>query len=128
MGTPLVHIFTARLQDGKLDGFRQYAREHAAFAEQAHSDILAFHMYLSEDEREVAAVQVHPDADSMDTWMKDVVSQHGVSAYAFLDPGSERSLIYGTLNDHTLEAIRQYGIRLDLNPEHLTGFTRLSTA
>jgi hypothetical protein len=128
MSTPLVHIFAARIQEGKLDGYRQYAREHAAFAEQAHPTILAFHLYLSEDQHRVAAVQVHPDADSMDVWMKDVVSKHGVTAYDFLEPGSEQSLVYGTLNDHTLEGLRQYGVALDLNPEHLAGFTRIAAS
>lgn len=128
MSTPLVHIFTARIQEGKLDGYRHYAREHAAFAEQVHPGVLAFHLYLSEDQRTVAAVQVHPDADSMDIWMKDVVSEHGVTAYEFLEPGSERSLVYGTLNEATLEGMRQYGVELDLNPEHLAGFTRLAAS
>lgn len=128
MSTPLVHIFTARIQEGKLADYRQYAREHAAFAEQAHPTILAFHLYLSEDRREVAAVQVHPDADSMDVWMKDVVSAHGATAYEFLERGSERSLVYGTLNDHTLAGIREFGVEMDLNPEHLAGFTRLGAS
>lgn len=128
MSTPLVFIFTARIREGKLDGYRQYAREHAAFAERAHPGILAFHLFLSEDQREVAAVQVHPDADSMDIWMKDVVSEHGQTAYEFLEQGTERSLVYGTLNDHTLAGIRQYGVEVDLNPEHLAGFTRLAAS
>jgi len=128
MSTPLVFIFTARIQEGKLDGYREYAREHAAFAERAHPAVLAFHLFLSEDQREVAAVQVHPDADSMDIWMKDVVSTHGETAYEFLEPGSERALVFGTLNDHTLKGMRQYGIELALNPEHVAGFTRLAAS
>lgn len=126
MSTPLVHVFIARVQEGKLDEYRRYAREHAAFAERVHPDILAFHLYLSEDEREVAAVQVHPDADSMDLWMKAVVAEHGVTAYEFLERGSERSLVYGTINEPTLEAIRSFGVDLELNPGHLAGFTRLA--
>lgn len=128
MSTPLVHIFTAQIQDGKVSAYRQYAREHAAFAEQAHPTILAFHLYLSQEHRRVAAVQVHPNPDSMDIWMKDVVSEHGQTAYEFLEQGTERSLVYGTLNDHTLAGIRQYGVKLDLNPEHLAGFTRLAAS
>lgn len=126
MTTPLLHIFTARIQDGKLAGYRQYAREHAAFAERAHPDVLAFHLYLSEDQHEVAAVQLHPDAGSMDLWMKEVVAEHGVTAYEYLERGSERSVAYGPLNAPTVEEIRQFGVALTHSPEHLAGFTRLA--
>lgn len=128
MSTPLLHIFTARIQDGKVAGYRQYAREHAAFAQQVHPDVLAFHLYLSEDEREVHAVQLHPDADSMDRWMKEVVSEHGVTAYEYLESGSERSLAYGPLNTATLDGMRQFGVDLTHSREHLAGFTRLATS
>lgn len=126
MSTPLLHIFTASIQDGKLAAYRQYAREHAAFAERVHPDILAFHLYLSADQHEVAAVQFHPDADSMDRWMKDVVAEHGVTAFEYLEQGSERSLAYGPLNAPTLEGMRQFGVELTHNPAHLAGFTRLA--
>jgi len=125
MSTPLIHIFSAQLQEGKLEGYREYAREHTSFAEQVHPDILAFHNYVSEDQQRIAAVQVHPDADSMDLWMKAVVSDHGVTAYDYLQQGSERSLVYGRLNEPTLQGFRKFGVELHLNPEHLAGFTRL---
>ncbi|HEX2028924.1 MAG TPA: hypothetical protein VHF25_13090 [Nitriliruptorales bacterium] len=125
MSTPLVYIFSVRLQDGKLADYRQYAREHAAFAERVHPDILAFHLYLSEDQTRVSAVQVHPDPDSMDLWMKAVVAEHGLKAYDYLERGTERSLGFGTLDQATLKGIREFGVPLDLNPEHLAGFTRL---
>lgn len=127
MSTPLLHIFSARIQDGQLPGYRQYAREHAAFAERVHPDVLAFHLYLSEDQRTVHAVQLHPNADSLDLWMKAVVSDHGVAAYEYLEQGTEQSLAYGPLNEPTLEGMRQFGVDLTHSPEHLAGFTRLAT-
>lgn len=128
MSTPLLHIFSARIQDGKLPGYRQYAREHAAFAERVHPDVLAFHLYLSEDRGTVHAVQLHPDADSMDLWMKAVVAEHGTTAYEYLERGSERSLAYGQLSAPTLEGMRQFGVDLAHSPEHLAGFTRVATS
>lgn len=128
MGTPLVHIFSADLQEGKGAGYTQYAREHVAYAQQVHADVLGFHVYLSPDRRRASMVQIHPDADSMDLWMKAVVSTHGVTAYEFLERGTERSLVYGRLNDATLEGIHEFGVDLDLHPEHLAGFTRLGAA
>ena len=124
MTAPLIHIFSARVQEGRLEGYKGYAREHAAFVEAKHPGLLAFHLYLSADGREVSAVQVHPDADSMDFFMKEVVAEHGVKAYEFLERGSERSDAWGTLNETIQEQIRQFGVELNVRPHHLAGFTR----
>lgn len=125
MAAPLVHIFSAAVQDGRLDGYRAFAREHAEFVEAAHPRLLAFHQYLSEDGRRAFAVQVHPDPDSMEYFMAKVVAEHGVQAYEYLDQGSERSEIYGTLSETIQNGIRGYGVELALRPQHLGGFTRL---
>jgi hypothetical protein len=125
MTAPLVHIFSADVQDGKLESYKEYAKEHAAFTEANAPDLLAFHLYLSEDGRRVFAVQLHPDADHMDFFMKEVVAEHGVQAYEFLEGGSERSDAFGPLNPATADAIRQFGVELTHHPYHLAGFTRL---
>lgn len=128
MTAPLVHIFSATVQDGKLEGYKRYAKEHAEFVEGKAPGLLAFHLYLSEDGRRVSAVQVHPDADSMDFFMKEVVAEHGVQAYEFLEQGSERSDAFGPLNDATAQGVRQYGVELWHSPYHLGGFTRLAAS
>jgi hypothetical protein len=125
MTAPLVHIFTVDIQDGKLEGFREYAKEHVAFTEAKAPDLLAFHHYVSADGRRSSVVQVHPDADHMDHFMKEVVAEHAVKAYEFLEQGTERSDAFGPLNDATADAIRQYGVELRHHPYHLGGFTRL---
>ncbi len=60
----------------------------------------------------------------MDFFMKEVVAEHGVRAYEFLEQDSERSDAFGPLNDATAQSIRQYGVELTLHPYHLGGFTR----
>lgn len=127
MTAPLVHVFSAAIQDGRLEAYRDYAREHAEFTAARAPDLLAFHLYLSEDGRRVHVVQLHPDADHMDFFMKEVVAEHGVRAYDFLEHGSERSDAFGSLNDATADAIRGYGVELTHHPFHLAGFTRLQT-
>jgi hypothetical protein len=125
MTAPLIHIFSANVQDGKLEGYKEYAKEHAAFTEATAPDLLAFHLYLSDDGRRVYAVQLHPTADHMDFFMKEVVAEHGVKAYEWLERGSERSDAFGPLNAATADAIRQHGVELTHHPYHLGGFTRL---
>lgn len=125
MSAPLVHIFSAAIQDGKLEGFRDYAREDAEFTAARTPDLLAFHLYLGDDGRRVHVVQLHPDADHLDVFMKEVVAEHSVRAYDFLEPGSERSQAFGPLNAATADAIRGRGVELTHHPFHLAGFTRL---
>ena len=95
MTAPLVHLITGSIKDGQLEAYRRFAQEHAEFAEMKHPGLLAFHLYLSEDGREVTSVQVHPDADSMDFFIQKVVATHGVQAFEYLEQGSERSEVYG---------------------------------
>lgn len=126
MTTPLIHIFTADLQDGKLAGYERYAKEHVEFVAANHSELLSFNLYLSEDGKRVSAVQVHPDANSMDVFMKEIVPVHGVQAYQFLVRGSERSDAYGSPSEAAIAQVREFGVDLHLSPRHLGGFTRLT--
>lgn len=125
MAAPLIHIFTATIKEGQLEGFKKYAQEHAEFTEAKHPGLLAFHQYVNEEGNKVSVVQVHPDADSMEFFMQEVVAQHGIQAYEYLEEGSESSEIYGTPSDAILEGLRQYGVSFTVKPDHVGGFTRL---
>lgn len=128
MNAPLILIFTATIKDGHVEGFKEYAREHAEFVEANHPDLLAFHTYLSEDGRTVSVVQVHPDAASLEFQMTDIVPEHSVKAYQYLEEGSERSQTYGTLSEAIAAGFAQYGVAVNANPDHLGGFTRLQSS
>ena len=125
MAAPLIHIFSATIKEGQLEGFKKYAQEHAEFAEAKHPRLLAFHQYVNEEGNKVYVVQVHPDADSMEFFMQEVVAQHGVQAYQYLEEGSESSEIYGRPSDAILEGLREYGVSFSVKPQYLGGFTRL---
>jgi hypothetical protein len=125
MSEPLIHIFTATIKEGQLEGFKKYAQENAEFTKAKHPRLLAFHQYVNEDGNKVSVVQVHPDADSMEFFMQEVVAQHGVQAYQYLEEGSESSEIYGTPSDAILDGLRQYGVSFSVKPYHVGGFTRL---
>ncbi len=44
-----------------------------------------FHQYVNEDDNKISVVQVHPDADSMEFFMQEVLAKHGVQAYEYLE-------------------------------------------
>lgn len=125
MAAPLIHIFSATIKEGQLEGYKKYAQEHAEFTEAKHPGLLAFHQYVNDEGNRVSVVQIHPDADSMEFFMQEVVPQHGVKAYRYLEEGSESSEIYGTPSDAILDGLRQYGVSFSVKPNHVGGFTRL---
>ena len=125
MAAPLIHIFSATIKEGQLEGFKKYAQEHAEFTEAKHPRLLAFHQYINEEGNKVYVVQVHPDADSMEFFMQEVVAQHAVQAYQYLEEGSASSEIYGEPSDAILDGMREYGTSFSVKPHHDGGFTRL---
>jgi hypothetical protein len=125
MAAPLIHIFSTDIREGQLEGYKAYAQEYAEFVEARHPRLLAFHQYVSEDGGRAFTIQIHPDSDSMDFFMKKVITEHAVRAYEFLERGSERSDVYGTLSSVIQDQLRQYGVALSVRPQHLCGFTRL---
>lgn len=120
MTTNLVSV-----KEGQLEGFNKYAQEHAESAEAKHPGLLAFHQYVNKDGNKVSVVQVHSETDSMELFMQEVLAQHGVQAYQYLEQGSESSEIYGTPSDAILDGLRQYEVSFSVKPDHAGGFTRL---
>jgi hypothetical protein len=96
--------------------------------------LIAIHLFLSEDGTEVTSIQIHPDAASMDTPMQVVEQVLGeemdewVGRADFVEP--KHIEIYGTPSAGLLEAdqpLVESGIDRSIKPLHIAGFTR-STA
>lgn len=130
MAAPFIYIGTYRLKEGKLEAFRQYLRDEKFFEliETNEPRLLAFNGYANEAGTEVTFVQVHPDAASMEFHMQ-VAREHIGRAYAeFLESAGSSTQIYGQPSDGVLEMTRQLagsGVPLNVQPDHLGGFTRL---
>jgi hypothetical protein len=125
MDGPFIFVATHRIKDGKLDEFKEDARSLAAAVEEQEPQLLAFTMFLSEDETETTVVQVHPDADSM--------LRHMEVAEAHIRHSTDEQLetkaiqIYGPPNDAVLGMITQLtqaGVPISVKPTPLAGFTR----
>ena len=70
MSGPFIFIATNRLKAGKLEEERKRVPELCDFIEANEPQLIAFNEYASEDGMEVAVVQVHPDAASMEAHMQ----------------------------------------------------------
>jgi hypothetical protein len=62
---PFILIATNRLKPGKLDHEKQRVPDLVDFIQANEPRLIALNQYANEEGTEVAAVQIHPDADSM---------------------------------------------------------------
>jgi hypothetical protein len=126
MPGPFIFIATNRLRDGRFDAERQRVPELSRFIEANEPRLLAFNEHASEDHSEVAVVQVHPDAASMEFHM-GVVGDRAREAYAQTLAATTGIQVFGTPTDNIRRMLRQQagsGLALSIYPHHLGGFTR----
>ena len=126
MGQPFIFIGTHRLQDGKLQDFREALTRLVEVVEANEPRMIAFNGYANEDGTEVSVVQVHPDAASMAFHMA-VVREHITSAYEELLDETTSIQVFGELDDATramMQHLAGSGVPIVVQSEPLAGFTR----
>jgi quinol monooxygenase YgiN len=126
MSEPFIFIGTHRLKDGKLQDFEKSFGELVEVVESNEPRLIAFNGYSNEDGTEVAVVQVHPDAASMEFHMQ-VVWEHITQAYEELLDETISIQVFGELSDAAREMMQQLagsGVPLSVKPNPLGGFTR----
>jgi len=130
---PLFYISTWKIKEGRLEDFKQFTKRMLEIFEAKEPQLIAFNVFLNDDETEMTSIQVHPDAASMDSHMQLLSQVLGeemnewVGRADFLEPLHIE--IYGAPSDALLEADRpmvEAGIARDVKPVHLGGFTRSS--
>ena len=126
MPGPLIFIATNRLKPGKLDRERERVPGLVEFLEANEPRLIAFNEYLSEAGDEVTVVQVHPDAESMEAHIQ-IVRARAQEAYAETLDATVRIQVFGEPTAAMLDTLRQQagtGVAININGEHLGGFTR----
>ena len=133
MFKPLIYISTWKIREGRLEGYKQFAKEFMEHVKTREPQLIAFNMYFNEDETEMTSIQVHPDAASMDFHMQVMAQVIGedmiewLERADFLEP--KHIEIYGTPSAKLLEAdqpLVDAGIPRRIKPLHFTGFTRFT--
>ena len=124
MSAPFIVKTTSRIHDGKAAAYRPLAEEICKLAEEQEPRLLAFHIFVTEDERSEVVIQVHPDAESMQHHV-EVLGQKVRETADFTD--FESLEIYGQPNEALLGWLPRLteGITLTLHPTQWGGFTRL---
>ncbi len=129
MTQPFIWIGIHKIKEGKAEELKRILKEFPDFIEEHEPRLLAFNLYLDEEENKVAVVQIHPDADSFEFHMK-VAGEHISQSYDFFEE-TLSTQIYGTPSERVLEMVEQFrqdaGQKetLSVLPQHISGFTRL---
>jgi quinol monooxygenase YgiN len=129
MTQPFIWIGIHKIREGKAEELKRLLKEFPDFIEENEPRLLAFNLYLDEEENKVAVVQIHPDADSFEFHMK-VAGEHISQSYDFFEE-TLSTQIYGTPSESVLEMVEQFrqdaGQKetLSVLPQHISGFTRL---
>jgi len=134
MFKPFIYMSTWKIKEGRLEDWKRFTRELVENIEAKEPQLIAFNIFLNEDETEMTSIQIHPDAASIDFHMQVLQQVLGgdmnewVERAGFLEP--KHIEIYGTPSAAVLEADRprvEAGIVRRIKPLHIAGFTR-STA
>jgi quinol monooxygenase YgiN len=104
MSEPFIFIGTHRLKDGKLQDFEKSFGELVVAVEANEPRLIAFNGYVNDEGTEVAVVQVHPDAASLELHMQ-VAREHITHAYEELLDETTSIQIFGELSDAAREMI-----------------------
>jgi hypothetical protein len=126
MSSPFIFIATNRLKAGQLDRERKRVPGLVEFIATNEPRLIAFNEYVNDAGDEVSVVQIHPDAESMESHM-EIVRERAQQAYAETLDVTVRIQVFGTPTPAILETLRQQagnGVEISVNGEHLGGFTR----
>ena len=124
MSGPFIYVGTWTIKPGQVEVARKAMAEHAAYIEQNEPRLIAFHIYFADDGSKAGVVQLHPDAESMDTHMK-LIASHLTSMEFIGEILLEQA--FGTPTDSFSELLRGYadaGIPVTVLGQHEGGFTR----
>lgn len=66
----MIYVDHSKISDGKFDELRAAVTELAAFIESREPQLLAYHVYLSEDRAQMSVVHLHRDAESLKVHLK----------------------------------------------------------
>jgi hypothetical protein len=117
MPGPFIVKTVSRIHAGKAAAYRPRVEEICQLAEEREPRLLAFHIYVTEDEDSEVVVQVHPDAESMQHHLQ-VLGEKVRATAEYTD--FESLEIYGELNDalrHWLPHVTE-GIEFTLHSTH----------
>lgn len=118
MADEVVYIDRFEVRDVKVEEFKRYAEEMAAFVEEEEPGVTSFHYFFDEAGARGTAVFVFSDADALDRHL-DMASSRFQQAYELV---SETNIeLLGPASERATEMAKSFGASLK---QRLAGFSR----
>lgn len=123
MSGPLIMISRSTIKPGQRKTYQAHLKEATEMVESEEPRMIAFNSWVSEDGTEVSTVQVHPDADSLDTHLKLYGERLAERVARAVD--SYEISIWGTPSESALAFLAAMpGLKVRMLPVHEGGFLR----
>jgi quinol monooxygenase YgiN len=120
-----VYVGTMTIQPGKQEEAHKRLAELIDFVETNEPRMIAFHVYLDEQEGKLTIVQLHPDSASMELHMQ-VNAKHFTTAFGFLESVVSEQY-YGAISQTLATELAKWddpAIVVTRMPTYEGGFTR----
>lgn len=129
MAGPFIFVSTYTIKEGQLEAYKSWTQGLIEYVEANEPRMVAFNLYLNDQGTEVAAIQVHPDAASMQRHM-EVVRQYISQAYGEFLEAPQILLACGEGDDarQMIQLLTAPGFSVVSMSQYLRGFTRSSAA
>jgi hypothetical protein len=123
MSGPFIFISRSRVKPGRWEQALRHASDATEIVETEEPRVIGLHTWADEGRSEVSTVQVHPDAESMESHLKIYVDKLAESAFEALD--TYEIDVLGTPGQGLLDLLSQVqDVQVRILPEHLSGFLR----
>lgn len=128
-GRTFIFVSTYTIKEGRLEAYKSWTQGLVEYVEANEPRMVAFNIYLNDEGTEVAAIQVHPDAVSMQRHMA-VVREYISTAYGEFLEAPQILLACGEGDEarQMIQLLTPPGFSVVGMPQHLRGFTRSSAA
>ena len=130
MSDLILYVDSSDVRDGALEELKPAIEELADFIEENEPQLIAYHVYLSEDGTRMTVVSLHPDSASLEYHM----TVAGPLFRRFVDLVTLSSIhIYGTPSETVRKQSREKAQLLGrgaavVEEPFFAGFTRLTTS
>ena len=123
--TPFFFVASYQLKEGQLENYAEWTKGLIDYVEAKEPRMVAFNVFVNDAGTEVAAIQVHPDARSMELHMQ-VVREYIDKAYGDFLESPTMVLVCGEGDAarHMIREVTPPEFPLNNLPRHVGGFTR----
>jgi hypothetical protein len=126
VSTPFVFISTHAVKKGTLEAVKQWSREFAELTEANEPRLLAWQLFINEDQSEVSSVLILPDAAAMDVHLQVAGEMIGKGLELAPTISLQSYGAPGPVLQNVLNMNAEAGVTVTVKSSSVNGFTRVA--